>query len=131
MNSLYIKWSSESELGIPIIDEQHRAAVATINSLFYFIQKKRGIAALQPTFNVLEQYTKIHFETEEELLKQCGYPDFEAHVLLHRELDSKMHEIMRQAIADQDATMALSFLKEWWIDHINVHDRKYLPYLKG
>jgi hemerythrin len=130
MSSLYIKWSQENELGIPIIDEQHRAAVATINSLFYFIQKKRGIAALRPTLSVLEQYTKIHFETEEELLKQSGYPDFEAHANLHRELESKSHEIMRQAIADEDASMALTFLKEWWLDHINKQDRKYLPYLK-
>ena len=38
MKNLYITWKNEDELGIPIIDEQHRGVVTAINSLFYFMQ---------------------------------------------------------------------------------------------
>lgn len=43
MKNLYITWKPEHALGIPILDEQHRAVVATINSLFYFMQQDRGL----------------------------------------------------------------------------------------
>ena len=129
MKNMYITWNKENELGIPIIDEQHRGAVATINSLFYFMQDERGLDALRPTLNVLDQYTIIHFETEEALLKQKGYPDLEAHVLLHKELIEKMGHVMREAIAQSDPKVVLTFLKQWWMDHINEEDRKYSSYM--
>ena len=53
MKDIYIVWNKDNEIGIPIIDEQHRVAVGTINSLFYFMQMKRGVAALRPTLSVL------------------------------------------------------------------------------
>ena len=61
---LYIVWNDINKLGIPIIDEQHRGIVATINSFHYFIQEGHGLEALKPTLNILEQYTCIHFKTE-------------------------------------------------------------------
>ena len=129
MKNLYITWKPDNEVGIPIIDEQHRGAVATINSLFHFMQEDKGMDALRPTLNVLEQYTKIHFETEEAIMIKEGYPDFDAHVLLHRELVKQMADVMRRAIAQSDPKIVLSFLKDWWMDHINKEDKKYAGYM--
>ena len=126
---LYINWKNENELGIQILDEQHRAIVATINSLFYFIQNGKGIDALRPTLNVLDQYTKLHFETEEELIKQEGYPGFDAHVLLHQELVKKMTNVMRESISKGDPTVVLAFLGEWWMSHINKEDKEYAAFM--
>ena len=131
MKNMYITWNKENELGIPIIDEQHRGAVATINSLFYFMQDERGLDALRPTLTVLDQYTLIHFETEEAIMKQKGYPDYDAHALLHKELVEKMGHVMREAIAQSDPKVVLTFLKEWWLDHINEQDRKFSTYVSS
>lgn len=129
--NLYITWKAENEVGIPIIDEQHRGAVATINSLFYFMQQDKGMEALLPTLKVLDQYTKIHFETEEMILTQEGYPDLEAHVMIHRDLVRQMAEVMRRAVAQSDPTIVLVFLKDWWMDHINKEDKKYAAYMRA
>lgn len=123
---LYIVWNSNNKLGIPIIDEQHRGIVATINSLHYFIQEGHGLAVLKSTLDILEQYTHIHFQTEEALMKKIKYPDVEAHVLLHRALMKKTKEISGKSIAHKDPGMALIFLKKWWLNHINQEDRKYV-----
>ena len=131
MKNLYITWKAENEVGIPIIDEQHRGAVATINSLFYFMQQDKGMEALLPTLKVLDQYTKIHFETEEKILTQEGYPDLEAHVMIHRDLVRQMAEVMRRAVAQSDPTIVLVFLKDWWMDHINKEDKKYAAYMRA
>ena len=42
MHNLYIIWEEGYNLGIPIIDEQHRAIVATINTYHYFVTGGKG-----------------------------------------------------------------------------------------
>lgn len=114
-NLLYIIWNENNNIGIPIIDKQHRGIVVTINSFHYFIQEGRGLDVLKPTLNILEQSTRIHFQTEEPLMEKASYPGFEEHILLHSELMKKTKEIEREAASDKDPKIALAFLKEWWL----------------
>lgn len=129
-NALYIVWDDANNLGIPIIDEQHRGIVATINSFHYFLQAGRGLAALTPTLDILEHYTFIHFKTEEELMLTAGYPGYKEHVLLHAELMRRTKEIARTAKLNREPEAALPFLKEWWLGHINNEDRLYSSYVR-
>jgi hemerythrin len=126
---LYIVWVEKNNLGIPIIDEQHRGLVATINSLYYFIQEGHGAEALRPTLTVLEQYTYIHFTTEEALMREAGYPALESHILLHKHLAEKTREISQESAFHREADTALKFLRGWWLGHLNREDRKYAPYV--
>ncbi len=128
---LYIVWSEGNDLGIPIIDEQHRGIVSTINSFHYFIQGGHGLDALKPTLSILAEYTKIHFKTEEALFCETDYPDRDAHLLLHEELMRKTIEIARESTVHGEPEVALVFLKEWWLGHINRKDRQYAPYVKS
>jgi hemerythrin len=125
-HALYIVWNENNHLGIPIIDEQHRGIVSTINSLHYFIQEGKGLEALKSTLTILKEYTNIHFKTEEALMKNSAYPGFKSHVMLHKGL----MEITQEAISYKEPELALKFLKEWWIGHINKEDKKYAPYVK-
>ena len=127
---LYIVWNDSNNLGIPIIDEQHRGIVSTINSLHYFIQEGHGMDALKPTLAILEEYTDIHFRTEEALIKEAGFPDFDAHVALHATLMEKTIQMSKEALLYHEPEMALKFLREWWLGHIGKEDRKYAPYVK-
>jgi len=65
-NILYIVWSDNNELGIPIIDEQHRAIISTINSLHYFMQPGHGDDIIQPNRRPITVAYNINF-------KQIGY----------------------------------------------------------
>ena len=129
-NELYIVWASENNLGIPIIDEQHRGLVSSINSFHYLIEQGAGIEAVRPTIVSLIQYVDIHFKTEEPLLKQASYPNFEKHIQLHRNLTKKTEEVVRKTMAEGTPYIALDFLKSWWLNHINKVDRDYVPYVK-
>ena len=86
---LYIVWDESNNLGIPIIDEQHRGIVTIINSLHHCIRQGQGEDAIRPIMTMLEQYTVIHFKTEEWFMKEAGYPELEAHLALHRNLAAK------------------------------------------
>jgi len=122
---LYIVWSDSNNTGIPIIDEQHRGIVATINSYHYFSQKGHGLDALKPTFVILEQYTDIHFKTEESLMYEAKYSGVDAHIVYHRELVKKTLSIVHDPAAYGGETAVLKFLKDWWLTHINKQDSKY------
>lgn len=129
-SSLYIVWHDDNSLGVPIIDEQHRGIISSINSLHYFIQTGRADEILKPTLSMLNYYTKVHFSTEETLMAEAEYPALDEHFRLHKELIKKMENVSREAaLYYKDANILLEFLREWWLDHINKEDRKYAPFL--
>lgn len=122
---LYIVWTEKNNLNIPIIDEQHRGIVSIINSLHYFIKQGIGFQALLPTIIIMEQYSVIHFEAEQMLLKKYGYADYDNHFLLHAHLRENIKSIKAQSFLNKDSDAVINFLKNWWINHINVEDKKY------
>ena len=129
-NILYIVWSDNNKIGIPIIDEQHRGIISTINSLHYFINAGHGDEIIKPTMIMLEQYVDIHFKTEEALCAEASYPDLEKHIVFHKELVKKTKKLSIDANMNKDSGMILKFLKEWWLGHITIEDRKYAPFLR-
>ncbi len=126
---LYIVWTEKNNLNIPIIDEQHRGIVSIINSLHYFIKQGLGFQALLPTIIIMEQYSIIHFEAEQLLLKNYGYPDYDNHVLLHAHLRNNISAIKARSFLNKDSDAAVNFLKSWWVNHINIEDKKYERWL--
>ena len=129
-HNVLIVWKPEYNLGIPIVDEQHRGIVSTINSLYYAMQNKHGDEMLRPAIEMVTDYTRIHFEIEEDFLKKCGYPDLESHQELHKELTHAISAVGRKSLWDKDPNEFLDFLKTWWIDHICKKDSVFRDYLK-
>ena len=124
--NIFIVWKPEYNLGIPIIDEQHRGIVSTINSLHYAMQHKLGENMLLPIINMVREYTHIHFDVEEDLLKKDGFPGLAYHRSLHQELIGELAHIGQKCLEDHDPYHFLEFLKNWWIKHICDKDRVYL-----
>ncbi|MDR2953110.1 MAG: hemerythrin family protein [Treponema sp.] len=129
-HNLFIVWQPSYNLGIPIIDEQHRGIVSTINSLCFAIQHRHGNDILRPTIGVVKEYTRIHFENEEDFLQKCGYPDIKEHQELHKELTDTLSRIGPKSIMDKDPQEFLAFLTNWWIDHICQKDQVFCNYVE-
>jgi len=127
-HSLFIVWKPEYDLGIPIIDEQHKGIVSTINSLFYAMQKKHGENVLKSVINMVTEYTHIHFDVEEEFLGKNGFSDFKKHKEWHNELRNALANIGPKSLWDRNPQEFLEFLKNWWIDHICEKDRIFRDY---
>jgi hemerythrin len=128
-HNVLIIWKPEYNLGIPIVDEQHRGVVTIINSLYYGMQNKHGEDVLVPVNGMINEYTRIHFETEEKFLEKCKYPELEEHKEFHRELTSKLNMVGKESLRHRDPKGFIDFLKEWWINHICDKDRAFLDYL--
>ena len=127
---LYIVWSAGNELGVPIIDEQHRGIVSIINSFYHCVQEGHEDEIIGPTLSMLLSYAKIHFLTEQRLMTEAAYADLEAHTLLHTRLIQQTRRIAEESPQDRDVDEVLPFLKAWWLGHINKEDRKYAPHVR-
>ena len=124
-HNVLIAWQPKYELGIRIIDEQHRGIVSIINSLYYGMQNKHGEDMLAPIASIIYNYTRIHFNLEEEFLSVYGFPDIHAHRLLHTELIEELSLIEKKCIAYHGAYDFMNFLKKWWIEHICTEDMQF------
>jgi hemerythrin len=129
-DQLYIEWDAKDATGVPVIDEQHRGIVAILNTLHFFIERKRTHEVLASTLDALVQHAQIHFKTEELLLAEADYPELERHAAKHRQLFEDIRLVSQEATRGNDPRPVLSFLRSWWLNHIREDDFKYVPYLK-
>ena len=128
---LFIVWQSINEIGIPLIDEQHKGIVSIINTFYYMMRKKIDCQLMYSCIaNTVKEYSKIHFVTEESFMEFAQYEDFENHRKLHEKLTLQIDVIERKCLMENDVTPLLDFLKQWWMNHINVEDKKYVPALR-
>ena len=128
-NSVFIVWKSEYNIGIPIIDEQHRGIVSIINTLHYAIRNDYVHRMLVPIIDMLHSYTKTHFHIEEAIFAHSDFPEVSAHKALHKELSSKLTTVGLHSMMEKDAYKLMEFLKSWWIEHICEIDIRYRAYI--
>jgi hemerythrin len=116
-----LEWSAALAVGDADIDDQHREL---------FRRAARLIAALRegdrgevlPTLAYLESYVLHHFEGEERLMRDLGYPGLAEHAAAHQ----AFREEFAAMVADFDARgpsalVALTLhnrLSEWLREHL-------------
>jgi hemerythrin-like metal-binding protein len=126
----YIVWREDYSVGSPIIDAQHQGLLALINELYENI-RSRQTTELPRLLARLEEYTKVHFATEEKILQQCGYAELPHHQEAHDWMVQKTIRLRisyRSGEGDLSFEM-LTFLKSWWLGHIGNIGRQYAPAL--
>ena len=132
-HNLLIVWSPRWELGIPILDEQHRGAACVINTLFYHMNHGCKEKILMQLMITALKLAELHASTEEELLLKAGYPKAQEHAQLHQKIDQKIKDTARIALKTGDFKAApdvfLDVLKEWWLGHICVADKEFVPHI--
>ena len=129
--NLFIKWDDGKLVGFTILDEQHRGLVATINSLYYFIQQGWDLVSLKPTLKMLEQYVAFHTKTEELILVQHGISEEDLKIIREYDVNflSELHKEVETAITEEQPNNVVKFLARWWLSHkTEFHDKlaKYL-----
>jgi len=127
----FIQWKDEYNVGIDSIDQQHRKLVNLINQLQTAVDYSTGEEFEREALDELVDYTKTHFGYEEGLMEKYGYPDFEPHKAMHREMIAKVEAVLAEYEQDRDRAMsdAVTFLRSWLIKHINGTDKQYSSYL--
>ncbi len=130
-HNVFIKWDVKYSLGIPILDEQHRGIVTTINSLHFGIRHHYIENTFAPIIEMMSDYTRIHFEIEEAYLEMLDFSQAKRHHELHGELMEQLLHTGKMSLYNKDPHHFLDFLKSWWISHICNEDLQFRDHLLG
>ena len=125
-----IPWTDDLNLGISIIDEQHKNFVAILNRLYKAIDELKTKVEIGDIFDDLVAYTDVHFGTEEKYFKEFSYEGAEEHIAEHEKFRAKIAGFMAQEEASSVPTELVDYLENWLIDHVETMDKKYVPCFK-
>lgn len=118
----YTKWLTALEIGHDVLDEQHKSLIQLIHNVSY----EAGEQGLAWVMDELTDYLFYHFAEEEELLYRYRYADLDTHRAEHQ---SFMAEVIRLSCELEtrqvDVHSVRDFMLEWFINHIQVSDKKF------
>ncbi|HTR37690.1 MAG TPA: bacteriohemerythrin [Bryobacteraceae bacterium] len=126
-------WKPEYSVGHAEIDSQHKRLFVLAGDLHTAMISGKGKNILSKTLAELISYTKLHFATEERLMKAHNYPDYAQHKANHDSLTAKVVEFQRDFETGHVAVTVglLQFLQDWLRHHIRETDRKIALFLKS
>ncbi len=126
------EWKKEFELGIDVIDEQHKTLVSIGNRISELLKEhEEGCDDYDLIMDVIEElrdYTVYHFETEEDILLKCEYPDFDAHKVQHDRFIDYLNSIDIDEVDENQKEFLSDLLKRvinWIFKHIMSVDFNY------
>ncbi len=129
-DSNFFYWKDWYKIGIPQIDDQHKKLVELAVELCKAVNDKKAKIEISDKLNSLVDYTKFHFNIEEQLMGGNKYPEFEQHVARHKELISSIQNLETKLDnADEELNLA-DFFTKWLIDHIFKDDKNFSVHLK-
>lgn len=121
-----IVWKDSYKVGDAVIDEQHQQLFHLANKILATEDPAaQALCAMQ-----FAQYTRDHFAYEETLMREVNFPDYEGHVIWHKQLILRLklasHFIEKGTLDKQDLE---GFISDWAMQHIPVHDAQLAAYL--
>ena len=122
----WVEWDDIPSVGIDTIDEHHRYLFDLINDLFEVVINKRGVREISRLIKATDAYAKVHFRTEEQMMRHYGYEDIHRQEQQHHAFEAKIHELFEELHANPLIAQfeVLSYLRDWLIHHIRVEDAK-------
>ena len=128
-----LTWNHACSVGVRAMDDQHGILMDAMNELRYAVVRGAGREQLSELLDRLIEFTRRHFQSEEQLMTQAAYPGLEDHRAQHQRLMAQiLHEAHRLQYGEGVEMSALmDFLRDWFQDHIEGIDQQYGPWLNG
>ena len=115
--------SEDVGLGVQEIDTEHDLLLGVVHAL------ERAVDAAPRTqvetlLQQLSEFSRVHFATEEIMMRLHSYPEFAEHQLEHARLVDQIEQVRAEFAKGQvQATRPFaSALHHWFAEHIRSHD---------
>ncbi len=122
-----MEWTDTLATGSAVIDAQHRALFKLVNELQSAAAEGRVLLTFH-AINQLTQYVRLHFATEEHLMKRYGFPNYQQHVEEHRVFAQHLQDLMIDNTREDTSAAMVRFLSRWLVEHIARSDMEYVAY---
>jgi len=133
VDTVRMNWRSAWESGNSEIDKQHQELIEIANRLVNMSFSGMDNQETEPQVELLLSHIVHHFECEEKYLAEIGFPDYLAHVKLHKKLVAKALRLNESCRNGEVKTAAFfSFVVDDVIlGHLIEADTKFFPYSRG
>lgn len=128
------EWKEEFNIGVDIIDEQHRQLFEGINNLYLLTQKRRWIGAknsrlaCQKGIELFREHASQHFSDEEKYMASINYGGLEYHRRIHKgfrenTLPALVRELKQTNYSLEAIEHFLGVCAGWLIGHTTMEDQ--------
>lgn len=126
-------WTDSLKTGIKSIDSEHSALFSMLNNLLIQISFITNKNEILKTFKFFMVYIEKHFNNEESMMKEFGFPGLEKHQLIHKELSyvvNNLYEILiEEELSDGLRQDLKALASDWLVDHILNADMKFSHFM--
>ena len=127
----FTRWTERYSVGDPLMDAYHHIFFKTLED-FARELAELAPAAVEERIAFLLNYAAMHFDSEEQLMREVAFPELEAHRELHRTFKERLKRACRTATSPsppaRPAQELLELSEAWLREHILGEDMKYKPY---
>jgi hemerythrin-like metal-binding domain len=128
----FISWDSSYEVGIEMVDKQHKHLVNLTNQLYNACLGEKGELEekFKEVMKELVEYVMIHFKDEEKIMEEINYPSIKEHKQKHEKF---VKEILESVNAYRNGKQFVPnafvrFLRDWLFNHILLTDKEMARY---
>lgn len=122
-------WDGSLKVGVELVDAQHQYLFEIINAMQAKLARGDAASALVEGLDSMRTYARFHFEAEERLLAEHGYPDLGPHRKAHQEFLGEVERLAAGEPSGAKACQALGYLLTWLVGHIQSVDGRFAPFL--
>ncbi|ACH38271.1 hemerythrin family protein [Citrifermentans bemidjiense Bem] len=122
-----VGWQDNLSIGVLEVDIQHKLLFDKFNSFLNAYAADGNTDQTLQMFWFLEAYAVTHFNEEEKLMLQAGYPALPAHRQKHQAFIDQINQLKErlkvEGLNQALVTAMTSFITSWLIQHISTEDR--------
>ena len=128
-----IQWNDYFSVNVKAMDDQHKKFIDMLNACLQAQEAGQLNDMAFDTLKDMMNYLNRHFGDEERMMRDNGYPDLDKHIELHRLFVKRTNDFLDRYASERGAIAEelLTFLKDWFINHIVKIDKKYSDFMNS
>ena len=128
-----IEWRDDFNINVAELDHQHQRLAELVNELHRAVTGGQDAREVGGILKRLLAFTRSHFETEERLMLEFDYPDFQAHKNEHDDLLDQLECVARKISGGHGPVFApeVDVSSDWVMVHMLGFDKPLGDYLNG
>lgn len=132
-----VQWREKMAIDGGVIDADHRRLIHIINRFESVARRGARRVEVMETLLALKAHAGSHFQREEKLQADCGFPYAEEHKAEHSSLMAELNRTIAEigvegserVSRDEAVERAASLLKTWLVEHVINSDLKMRGYV--
>jgi len=122
-------WKDEFVIDGDVIDSEHQKLIELANQVFEFANPSQQVEEVTAAVKEIFRYMEYHFDNEERLMQEVGFPELEDHRQSHQRIIEEMNSLItRNKNLNEFLTELRRGMTDWVLQHIIDEDHKISDY---